>query len=122
MRETINLFDAESAGGRIDLAALAGSSDTAIYLYDIAPGASSSPYHYEYVEEWLLVVAGEGRGADPGRPARTLLMSAVSAPAVSVYPDSGKVGVWPDERDEWFFRTATAVDWADGEDGWERAQ
>jgi uncharacterized cupin superfamily protein len=25
---------------------------------DLEPGRSSSPYHYEYEEEWLLVVDG----------------------------------------------------------------
>jgi len=29
-----------------------------MYLYDVPPGGGSSPYHYEYVEEWLLVVDG----------------------------------------------------------------
>ena len=29
-----------------------------MFIYDLAPGASSSPYHYEYDEEWLLVVEG----------------------------------------------------------------
>ena len=31
---------------------------TAMFLYDLAPGQASSPYHYEYEEEWLLVVEG----------------------------------------------------------------
>ena len=29
-----------------------------MYIYDLAPGQSSCPYHYEYDEEWLLVVDG----------------------------------------------------------------
>ena len=58
MIKAINLFSADQVGGRLDVAATAESSETAMYIYDIAPGKSSSPYHYEYVEEWLLVVAG----------------------------------------------------------------
>jgi uncharacterized cupin superfamily protein len=58
MIEALNIFTAEKTGGRLDVASPAGSSETAMYIYDIAPGESSSPYHYEYVEEWLLVVAG----------------------------------------------------------------
>jgi uncharacterized cupin superfamily protein len=58
MIRAINVFNADQLGGRIDVAAAAESSETAMYIYDIAPGQSSSPYHYEYVEEWLLVAAG----------------------------------------------------------------
>jgi len=29
-----------------------------MFVYDLDPGRSSSPYHYEYEEEWLLVVDG----------------------------------------------------------------
>ena len=29
-----------------------------MFVYDLDPGSSSSPYHYEYEEEWLLVVDG----------------------------------------------------------------
>ena len=53
-----NVFTADQLGGRLDVASAAESPDTAMYIYDIAPDQSSSPYHYEYVEEWLLVVAG----------------------------------------------------------------
>jgi len=53
----INIFSAESEG-RIDVSATVGSNDLTMYVYDIAPGKSSSPYHYEYEEEWLLVVDG----------------------------------------------------------------
>ena len=35
-----------------------GSQATAMYIYDLAPGQSSCPYHYEYEEEWLLVIDG----------------------------------------------------------------
>jgi len=53
-------------------------------------------------------------------PARTLLLSVDHGPAVSVYPDSNKVGVWPGEFDEngLIFVRDTAVPWSHGEDGW----
>jgi hypothetical protein len=41
-------------------------------------------------------------------------------PAVSVYPDSDKIGVWPgNEADDLIFRRDTAVPWSAGEEGWE---
>jgi uncharacterized cupin superfamily protein len=148
--EAVNVFRAENLAGRIDVARAVGSTGTAMFVYDLAPGASSSPYHYEYEEEWLLVVEGtvvvrlpDGeaileRGdlvcfpAGPAgahkvmnrsaSPARTLIFSSSRVPAVSVYPDSDKIGVWPgDEADELIFRRGSAVPWSDGEEGWERA-
>ncbi|HSD00944.1 MAG TPA: cupin domain-containing protein [Gaiellales bacterium] len=146
----INVFDAANAEGRIDVARAVGSTGTAMYIYDLAPGQASSPYHYEYEEEWLLVVdgtitlrepAGErtlDRGAlvcfPPGEagahrvmnrsdsPARTLLFSSSRVPAVSVYPDSNTIGVWAgNEADDLVFRRDTAVPWSYGEEGWDRA-
>jgi len=145
----INIFSAENEG-RIDISRALGSTETAMYIYDLLPGEGSSPYHYEYEEEWLLVVDGavvvrvpEGertldRGAlvrfPPGpdgahkvmnrsdSPARTLLFSRNRAPAVSVYPDSSTMGVWSgNEQDEGVFRRDTAVPWAYGEEGWDKA-
>ena len=150
MLEAINIFTAEKPGGRLDVGSAAGSSEAAMFIYDIAPGESSAPYHYEYVEEWLLVVDGAvavrtpdgelrlGRGdlvrfpAGPAgahkimnksdSPARTLLMSGARVPAVSVYPDSNKLGVWTgDDRDDLIFVRDTAVPWSHGEEGWNRA-
>jgi uncharacterized cupin superfamily protein len=144
---TVNILGAENPEGRIDVAAALGSAATAMYLYDLGPGQSSCPYHYEYEEEWLLVVDGtvvvrtpEGertlnrgdlacfpagpRGAHKisnasGSPARTLAWSSARVPAVSVYPDSNKIGVWAgDEANDLVFRRDTAVPWADGEEGW----
>jgi uncharacterized cupin superfamily protein len=148
--DAVNIFDAENLEGRIDVARLAGSTALAMFIYDLAPGQSSSPYHYEYEEEWLLVVEGTivvrapdgehtlGRGDlvrfPPGpdgahkvmnpseSPARTLMFSSARVPAVSVYPDSDKIGVFPgDEQNELIFRRGTAVPWADGEEGWDKA-
>jgi uncharacterized cupin superfamily protein len=146
----VNIFDAENLEGRIDVARLAGSTALAMFIYDVAPGQSSSPYHYEYEEEWLLIVEGTivvrapggehtlGRGDlvrfPPGpdgahklmnrseSPARTLMFSSARVPAVSVYPDSDKIGVFPgEEANELIFRRGTAVPWADGEEGWDKA-
>jgi uncharacterized cupin superfamily protein len=147
--EAVNIFDAENLEGRIDVARHVGSAATAMFIYDLAPGQSSSPYHYEYEEEWLLVIEGsiEVRAPDgehtlkrgdlvcfPAGPdgahklmnrsessARALLFSSARVPAVSVYPDSDKIGVFPGEAaDELIFERRTAVPWSHGEDGWDR--
>ena len=148
-RATINIFDAENAGGRIDVGAAAGSQDTLMYVYDLEPGQASSPYHYEYDEEWLLVAYGavairvpDGelslRAGDVvcfpagpagahkamnrgGEPARIVMFSVKRGLAVSVYPDSDKVGVWAGGDDDVIFRRGSAVEWADGEEGWDQA-
>jgi uncharacterized cupin superfamily protein len=146
----VNIFSAENVEGRIDVAAALGSAATTMYVYDLAPGQSSCPYHYEYDEEWLLVVDGTivvrmpdgehtlergdlvcfSAGPDGAHkvmnrsdaPARTLMFSSARVPAVSVYPDSNKIGVWPgDEENALVFRRDTAVPWSDGEDGWDTA-
>jgi uncharacterized cupin superfamily protein len=142
----INIFSGENLEGRIDVARALGSAGTAMYIYDLSPGKSGGPYHYEYEEEWLLVVEGNvvlrtpdgertlQRGdlvcfpPGPGGAhkimnrsdlsARTLMFSSSRVPAVSVYPDSNKIGVWPgNEADDLVFRRDTAVPWSDGEEG-----
>ena len=147
---SINVFTAENTEGRIDVAGALGSAALAMFVYDLAPGDAASPYHYEYEEEWLLVLNGtvvvrvpDGqrtleRGAlvcfpaGPAgahkvmnrgdAPARLLLFSSARTPAVSVYPDSNKIGVWPgNEADDLIFVRDTAVPWAHGEEGWNRA-
>jgi uncharacterized cupin superfamily protein len=144
--ESVNIFHAENLEGRVDVAGALGSRATLMFIYDVGPGQSQSPYHYEYDEEWLLVVDGtlvlrapDGehtleRGdivcfpAGPAgahqlmnrseSPARTLMFSSSRAPAVSVYPDSDKIGVWPgNEADDLVFRRSTAVPWSEGEEG-----
>jgi uncharacterized cupin superfamily protein len=146
---TINIFDAPNPGGRIDVAAAAGSQDTLMFAYDLEPGEASAPYHYEYDEEWLLVArgaivvrvpdgelslragdmvcfpagpAGAHRTMNRGdEPARIVLFSVKRGLAVSVYPDSDTIGVWAGGDDDLVFRRGTAVPWADGEEGWDRA-
>ena len=145
---SINIFSAENPG-RIDVGKAIGSTETLMFIYDVAPGASSSPYHYEYDEEWLLVVDGtivvrtpDGeqtleRGdivrfpAGPTGahkvmnrsdvPARTLLFSHARGLAVSVYPDSDTIGVWAGGENDLVFERSNAVPWAHGEEGWNKA-
>lgn len=118
--------------GRLDLS----SAETAMFVYDADPG-ESLPYHYEYVEEWLVVVDGTvvvrtPDGEDelergdvvcfPAGPAgahqisnrgdakaRFLLFSKAVVPAVSVYPDSDTIGVWPDDETELYFKRSNAI-------------
>jgi uncharacterized cupin superfamily protein len=147
--DAINLSSAENPEGRIDVARTVGSTASLMFIYDIGPGESSCPYHYEYDEEWMLVVDGtvvvrapDGEhtlergtlvrfpaGPDGAHkvmnrsdaPARTLMFSSARAPAVAVYPDSDKIGVYVDESDGLVFKRGTAVPWSEGEDGWDRA-
>jgi uncharacterized cupin superfamily protein len=144
----VNAFSDE-VDGRLDVSRALGSRSTCMYVYEIDPGWSSSPYHYEYEEEWLLVLDGtlvlrtpEGeqtleRGdlicfaAGPdgahklmnrsGSKARTMMFSGNRTPAVSVYPDSDKIGVWTDaDPDGHIFERTAAVPYSHGEEGWER--
>lgn len=148
--DVVNIFSAENTEGRIDVARATGSTATAMFIYDVDPGEGSSPYHYESVEEWLLVVEGEvvvrtpdgehplQRGdlvrfaAGPAgahkvmnrsdSPARTLLFSRLEVPAISVYPDGDTIGVWAGDENDLVFERGTAVPWAHGEEGWNRAE
>jgi uncharacterized cupin superfamily protein len=148
--ERINLINAENRDGRIDVGQAVGATETLMFIYDLAPGRSSSPYHYEYDEEWLLVVDGtvvvrapDGEhtlergdlvrfpaGPDGAHkvmnrsdsPARTLLFSHSRGLAVSVYPDSDTIGVFPgDDTNDLVFERRTAVPWSHGEEGWDTA-
>lgn len=148
--QSVNIFSVDKPEGRLDVAQLLGSSALMMFVYDLDPGRSSSPYHYEYEEEWLLVVDGtlvlraldgehtlqrgdlvrfppgpEGAHKLMNRsdaPARMLMFSSSRVPAVSVYPDSDKIGVWSgNEPDELIFKRATGVSWSEGEEGWHLA-
>jgi uncharacterized cupin superfamily protein len=146
---SINLISAENTGGRIDVGRATGSTETLMFIYDLAPGQSSSPYHYEYDEEWLLVVDGTIVVRTPNgehtlehgdlarfpagpagahkvmnrsdAPARTLLFSSSRGLAVSVYPDSDTIGVWAGGENDLVFERSNAVPWAHGEEGWDQA-
>ena len=150
MAERLNIFSAEKRPDRIDVARAVGSNETLMFIYDLEPGQGSSPYHYEYDEEWLLVVDGtvvlrapDGEhtlergelvrfpaGPDGAHtlmnrsdsPARILMFSHMRGLGVSVYPDSDTIGVFPgNEADDLVFERKTAVPWAHGEEGWNKA-
>jgi len=121
-----------------------GAEKMGASLYELPPGQSICPYHYEYPdEEWLLVLEGlvtvrhEGGELELGRgdlvcfppgpdgahkvtclgdeTARVVMISTKEKPAVAVYPDSGKVGIWPgDDRDVLMMRR-DKLEYYDGE-------
>jgi uncharacterized cupin superfamily protein len=109
-----------------DLGLLGHGYDLNVRLYEVPAGQSLCPYHYEYEEEWLLLLSGtlhlrastgerelpagalvrfaagpQGAHKVTNRgdgPARLLMFGSAREPAVSVYPDSDKIGVWPPNR------------------------
>jgi uncharacterized cupin superfamily protein len=129
------------AVARIGVAA--GGKDQVIKEFEIPPGETLCPYHYEYEEEWLLVLEGTAtvrtpdgehvapRGAlmcfpagpagahkvtNPGEePVLALMWSSAREPSVSVYPDSDKMGVWAGEDHVLLRRSDGHVDYYDGE-------
>jgi uncharacterized cupin superfamily protein len=127
------------------LGKLLGAKESGISVYEIPPGQSICPYHYEVgEEEWLLVLEGtptlrhpegserlapwdlacfprgpEGAhriGNETGESARVLMFSTVVELTATVYPDSGKVGIWTgNPEDDVMVRKDSAVDYYDGE-------
>lgn len=132
----VNLFSvpAEASSERPDgyrlafarLAPALGASKLGASVYDLPPGQSSFPYHYEYgCEEWLLVVAGRPTLRHPGGEdelepgdlvgfpegpegahkvtnrtdgtVRIMILSTKGGPGVAVYPDSDKLGVFTED-------------------------
>jgi uncharacterized cupin superfamily protein len=120
---------------------LIGGKSLGATVYVLAEGQSVCPYHYEHGnEEWLLVLEGRPTlrhpsGEDelePGdvvcfpegpegahkttnhyrEPARVVILSTKIDPAVVVYPDSNKLGVWPPGK---LFRLDDAVGYWEGE-------
>jgi uncharacterized cupin superfamily protein len=147
----VNLHDVSTepmagrpAGYEISIArvgGMIGASALGLSVYDVPPGQSTFPYHYELGrEEWLLVLAGRPTLRDPDgeeelapgdlvvfpegeegahkvtnntdEPVRIAMISNKDEPSVSFYPDSGKVGVWPAGK---LFRLADEVDYFTGE-------
>lgn len=131
--------------GVINVGQLAGARANSVKLYEVPAGEHLCPYHYEYEEEWLLVLAGtvqlrapagvetlaagavvcfpvgpEGAHKITGtgtEPARVLMFSSAREPSVAVYPDSDKIGVWAGtDADQLMLRRADGqVDYWDGE-------
>jgi len=130
---------AAAIGRRLGASLLGGS------LYELSPGESTWPYHYEHgSEEWLLVVAGRPtlRSTDgpqelspgdvavfPEGPAgahkvtngteevvRVVIFSSKSPFVDVAYPDSGKVGLWTkDDGYVGLVRDEPKLDYWDGE-------
>jgi uncharacterized cupin superfamily protein len=122
-----------------------GGEAIAVKVYELPAGERLCPYHYEYEEEWLVVLEGEvelrtpegvrtlaageivcfppgAQGAhqasNRGREAaRVMMFSSAREPAVAVYPDSDKIGVWPGRSEDKVMlrRGDGAVDYWDGE-------
>lgn len=114
-------------------------------LYELPPGQSICPYHYEYPEEeWLIVLDGrptlrhpqgedelehgdvicftegpEGAHKVTNRTeetVRVLVFSTKTNPAVAVYPDSDKIGIWTgNDADHVIVPRASNVDYYEGE-------
>jgi uncharacterized cupin superfamily protein len=147
----VNLFDVEVAKDEEDapgyhlsyarIGPLVGGRLLGLSVYELPPGQSVCPYHYETgEEEWLLVLVGQPTLRMPDgehvlRPwdtvffpasedgahkvtnttdetVRVAMWSNRADPNTSVYPDSGKVGAWPPGK---LFRLADAVEYFDGE-------
>jgi uncharacterized cupin superfamily protein len=131
--------------GIVRLGKLLGAEESGISVYEIPPGQSICPYHYEVgEEEWLLVLEGaptlrhpegsetldpwdvvcfprgpegaHGVGNETGQTVRVLMFSTVVLPTATVYPDSDKVGVWTgNSADDVIVRKDSIVDYYDGE-------
>jgi uncharacterized cupin superfamily protein len=121
-----------------------GARRIAATIYEVPTGESSVPYHYEYgAEEWAIVLAGTptlrrpdgekelapgdtvcfAEGPDGAHkftnhaddPARVMILSTYGRPAVAVFPDSDKVGVWPNGEGPLLVERSSGVDYWKGE-------
>jgi uncharacterized cupin superfamily protein len=122
-----------------------GAQRTGASAYRLPPGEAICPYHYEYgEEEWLLVLSGRPSLRHPGgtdvlepldlvyfaegpegahlvrnetdSDVHVIMFSTRSHPAMAVYPDSGKIGVWTGNKDDDVLaRRPVNVDYWDGE-------
>ncbi len=131
--------------GMFRIGKLLGAGQLGASVYELPPGQSICPYHYEYAEEeWLLVLEGaptlrhpdatevleewdvvcfpvgpegaHGVRNDTDQPARVLMWSTVTYPAATVYPDSDKIGIWTGNReDDLIARRTSGVEYFDGE-------
>jgi uncharacterized cupin superfamily protein len=123
------------------------ATKTGASFYELPAGQSICPYHYEWAEEeWLFVIEGRPTLRDPdGEHAleagdlvffpigpdgahkvtnrtdatvRVLMFSNIEQPAVTVYPDSDKIGVHTggDRSDNVMLRRESGgLDYYDGE-------
>ena len=114
-------------------------------VYELPPGQSICPYHYEYPEEeWLFVLSGRVEVRTPegeeelgpmevvcfpfgpagahkvtnrsDETARVVMLSTKAQVSVAVYPDSGKMlANTGNPEDRLMARRESAVDYYDGE-------
>jgi uncharacterized cupin superfamily protein len=144
-------YDPEDAAGfragMFRFGASLGAKETGTTVYELPPGESVCPYHYEYgEEEWLLVLAGRPSVRDPegteqlepfdvvffpmgpagahqirndtDEPARVLMWGMVVVPTGTAYPDSDKVALWTgDKAEDLIVRRSSGLDYYDGEGG-----
>jgi uncharacterized cupin superfamily protein len=131
--------------GMLRLGPLVGGAKVGASVYELPAGEALCPYHYEYgEEEWLLVLAGtpvlrrpsgeqrleawdvvcfpsgpEGAhkiSNDSDETVRVLMFSTVTHPCATVYPDSGKIGIWTGNKDDsMLVRKTDAVTYYEGE-------
>ena len=131
-------------GGAVEFREEIGARTMTGKLFTLEPGQALCPYHWETDEEWLLVLEGRlkvrhpdgedevGPGdltAFPAGPegahkttnigddtARFIFLSTRNLPAVAVYPDSQKIGVWTGDEDlHVLVHTGSRLDYYDGE-------
>jgi uncharacterized cupin superfamily protein len=147
----VNLFDVDVQWDDDDpagyhtaykrLGAELGAEQLGLTVYELPPGQSICPYHYEIgYEEWLVVLVGRPTLRTPdgeqelrpwdcgffpeGEPGahkvtnrtdevvRVAMLSNKGDPGVAVYPDSQKLGAFPPNK---LFRLADEVSYWDGE-------
>lgn len=144
----IEYDESDPEGYRVGMARFGpsiGASKLGASVYELPPGQSVCPYHYEYPEEeWLIVLDGRPTlrhpaGEDELAPddvvcfptgpegahkvtnrteetVRVLMFSTRTETAVSVYPDSDKFGVWTGNKDDnVIVRRSSHVDYYEGE-------
>jgi uncharacterized cupin superfamily protein len=132
-------------GACFRIGGLLGSEQMGTSVYELPPGQSICPYHYEYAEEeWLIVLQGRPtlrhpEGSDELAPwdvvcfargpagahgirnetdevVRVLMYSTVLHPAATVYPDSDKIAVWTgNEADNLIVHRSSGVGYWSGE-------
>jgi uncharacterized cupin superfamily protein len=152
LRLPINVFEVEPEGDESDppgyrsravrVGPMIGGSALGATVYDLDPGESVCPYHYEHGnEEWLVVLTGKPSLRDDENeeyelkqwdvvifpdgpegahkvtnkteePVRIAIFSTKNDPSIAIYPDSDKVGVWPPGK---IFRLGDAVEYFEGE-------
>jgi uncharacterized cupin superfamily protein len=149
--ERVNLFSAELqhdeddpegyVAGYLRFGDSIGARRLGGTIYELGPGQSNCPYHYEYGnEEWLIVLDGTltvrrpdgDETFEPGDvvcfvegpdgahkltnrgegTVRLLMLSTKRDPSVAVYPDSDKIGAWSgDDRDKLMVKRDSNVDY-----------